>query len=362
MTRTLAVLGHRGSHGVGAAAVPPPAEPAHDRRGAAHRLREMAVPLARYLVARARGHKLPFAVAMSLTDRCNFRCVYCHVPEWADREMPTDAWLRVVDDLRAAGMIRASLLGGEPLLRKDIGAIVSHLRRHGVHTAMNTNGWLVEQRIDEIVDLDVLSISLDGPPEVHDAQRHPGSFERCLRGIEAARRRDVRVVTMTVLTARSAPHVEFVLELAREHGLTAYFNLEHDADGDVDAAIAKGLADAEIVALSRRLLALKEQGWPVGPSRTYLEAVARRGRRLRSCDTCLASRYFCHVLPDGRVVPCLLTHAQPSPLEVRPSGAVAAFAALDQPRGKGCSCEPLQELDMLLRLTPEAVRNGLHLL
>ena len=318
-------------------------------------------PFGRYLVSRARGRKLPLAVTLSLTNRCNFRCVYCHVPDLAHGEMPTEAWFRAIDELAAAGMIRASVMGGEPLLRQDCGEVIHHLKRRGVHASMNSNGWLVEDRIDEVAQLDVLCVSIDGPRAVHDGQRRKGSFARAERAIELALARGVQVVTMTVVTPSGRQTIDEVLNMARDMGFRAHFHLEHDADCDADAPISPEIDDHGVRDLAEHLLARKRQGWPVGPSVSFLKALAARGRRLHGCDTCFASRYFCHVMPDGTVVPCLMTHRQPGSVSGREIGYVRALNELPQPTARGCSCEPLQEMNMMLNLRPEVVLNALGL-
>jgi MoaA/NifB/PqqE/SkfB family radical SAM enzyme len=322
---------------------------------------ELVMPLGRYLVARARRDKLPLAVTLSLTNRCNFRCVYCHVPELPHREMSTDEWLSAIDQLKAGGMIRASVMGGEPLLRKDAGAIIRHLKARGVHASMNTNGWLVEERLEDVEKLDVVCVSIDGPEELHDVQRRSGSFKRAVRAIELALARGVKVVTMTVITPKGAQNIDFVLRMAKDMGFNAHFHLEHDADCDTNAPIAPEIDDAGVRTLAEHLLRRKAEGWPVGASRTFLNALAARGRRLHGCDTCLASRFFCHVMPDGTVVPCLLTHRHPGAVSGKELGYLAALERLSQPTDAGCSCEPLHEMNLLLGFRPEVILNSFGL-
>ncbi len=321
----------------------------------------MAVPFGRYIASRSRRGKLPLAVTLSLTNRCNFRCVYCNVPDLAHGEMDTDAWRDAIDELAAAGMIRASVMGGEPLLRKDAGEIIRHLKDRGVHASMNSNGWLVEDRIGDVAALDVLCISIDGPREVHDQQRRKGSFDRAVRAIELALSRGVQVVTMTVVTPKSRETIDVVLGMAKEMGFRAHFHLEHDADCDTNLPISPEIDDDSVRGLAELLMARKREGWPVGPSWTFLKALRDRGRRLHGCDECFASRYFCHVMPDGVVVPCLLTHRTAGALSGRELGYVEALERLPQPTDAGCSCEPLQEMNMMLRLRPEVVLNAFGL-
>lgn len=73
-----------------------------------------ALPAARFAWARATGQKLPLMVTLSVTDRCNFRCEYCKLPDMDRDEMSTSDWIRAIDELADAGMMRVSLMGGEP--------------------------------------------------------------------------------------------------------------------------------------------------------------------------------------------------------------------------------------------------------
>ncbi|MFO0552189.1 MAG: radical SAM protein [Polyangiaceae bacterium] len=331
------------------------------------------VPGFKFAWARATGAKFPAMVTLSLTDRCNFRCEYCNLPHLDRDEMSTEEWLRAIDELADAGMMRVSLMGGEPLVRKDIGVFIDRLKARGVNVAMNTNGWLVPRRMSDVEKLDLVCVTLDGPPAVHDVQRHKGSQKRALTAIELMRSRGMNVVTMTVLTARAVQQhdtksnndfetVDYVLEKARELGVRSFFQLVHDADGDPNKDIGAGISDEGINAVARHLMRRKDEGWPVGPSRTYLRALAGEGgagvRRLHSCDDCYASRYSLAITPKGEVVACPLTFREDAP-SGRQLGYLQAFEALAQPRAAGCACYPLQEMNYILDGTPEVIANAL---
>jgi MoaA/NifB/PqqE/SkfB family radical SAM enzyme len=320
-------------------------------------------PLARFFAARAVDGKFPLAVTLCLTNRCNFRCVYCHMPTTHRDEIDTAAWRAAIDEFHAGGMLRCSLMGGEPLVRSDVGEIIDHLVRRRVHSAMNTNGWLVEERIEDVARLDLVCVGLDGPAEVHDAQRkRKGSHARALRAIELLVGRGVEVVTMTPVTPASIDHVDATLHLAVEMGFRAGFQIEHDADCDVRNPIGPGLEDARIAGLARHLLARKNEGWPIAMSRTFLEAFAARGRRmLASCAECRVPKYSCMVRPDGIVVPCFLTQHQGPMQSGVDGGFLRAFEDVAQPTDPGCSSQPLMEMNFVLGLRPEAIVNALRL-
>jgi MoaA/NifB/PqqE/SkfB family radical SAM enzyme len=336
------------------------ADPAGTSLERAALLARRSLPVAKLGVRRLLDRKSPFQMTLSLTNRCNFRCEYCHIPLQHRDEMTTGEWLGAIDELAAGGMGRASLMGGEPLLRKDAGEIVQHLRRRGVHASMNTNGWLVPARIDEVEGLDLVCVTLDGPEAVHDRQRHPGSYARVIEAIELLRRRGVPVVTMTVVTPAGADSVDHVLDVAEALGFKAFFQIEHQAEFDVALPVAPRFTDARVTALADRLIAAKAAGRPVGNSRSILEAQRRR-RYLGTCDDCYAGRYYGYVFSDGTVAPCLFTQGQVPRGNGRERGFLRAFHELAAPAGPGCSCVPTHEVNHILDFDAEVLFDALDL-
>ena len=82
------------------------------------------------------------------------------MPQTHRDELTTAQWCDAIDRFKAGGMLRCSLMGGEPLGRRDVGEIIDHLVRGQVHSAMNTNGWLVEDRISDVSRLNLSLIHI----------------------------------------------------------------------------------------------------------------------------------------------------------------------------------------------------------
>jgi MoaA/NifB/PqqE/SkfB family radical SAM enzyme len=202
--------------------------------------------------------------------------------------------------------------------------------------------------------LDLVCLTLDGSPEVHDRQRRAGSHARVISAIETLRRLGVPIVTMTVLTPSGADVVDDVLEVARSYGFSAFFQLEHDKTSDVLAPLAPRLSDRRIAHLMDHLIARKKSGAPVGNSLVVLEQQRER-RYLGTCEDCYAGRYYAYVLSDGTVAPCLLTQWQQEPGNGRARGFVRAFEELAAPTGPGCSCVPSHEVNRMLSVDPRAL-------
>lgn len=136
----------------------------------------------------------PSWVVLQLVEECNLRCSMCY--EWGEggayHDKPTlasldlDVALRVIRECLPARPY-FELFGGEPLLHPGIWEIIRVIRDGGCELAFPTNGTLLEQYAEQLVDVapSRLWISLDGPAPINDAQRGHGVFRRVMRGIDA---------------------------------------------------------------------------------------------------------------------------------------------------------------------------------
>jgi len=105
---------------------------------------------------------------ISLTDNCNLRCFYCMPDEDYDftpasRLMQTEEIERIAGVFVAEGVNKIRLTGGEPLVRKDAGKIITRLAALPVELTLTTNATRVHEHINAIVDAGIrsLNVSLD---------------------------------------------------------------------------------------------------------------------------------------------------------------------------------------------------------
>lgn len=133
---------------------------------------------------------------LSVTDRCNLRCVYC-VPKSGIEGMPAqelltdEELLRIVKAAAKAGIRHLKVTGGEPLLRDGIAELIGRLRKiPGIETvSLTTNGILLPQYIEELYRAGIsgVNISLD----TLDVSRYRtltrgGEISKALEGVKAA--------------------------------------------------------------------------------------------------------------------------------------------------------------------------------
>jgi MoaA/NifB/PqqE/SkfB family radical SAM enzyme len=156
------------------------------------------------------------------TLTCNLRCRHCYSasgPELRDR-LPVALLERVVAGAGAAGYEVLSVSGGEPFAYPELGRLLAFAQAQGMRTAVASNGTLLERRLESVAPhLDGLALSLDGPPEQHDAMRaSPRAFERLERGIDHARVVGVPFGLIYTVTTDNWTSIPWAAELAVERG------------------------------------------------------------------------------------------------------------------------------------------------
>jgi cyclic pyranopterin phosphate synthase len=136
-------------------------------------------------------------IRVSLTDRCNFDCVYCHneglgdtrgpmAPQ--DDEMTADEVVRLLEVVAEYDVDSVKFTGGEPMLRQDLEEIVARVP-DGMTPSMTTNGTFLPGRARDLADagLERVNVSQDAlDPEDFAELTRSGAYERVLEGVEAA--------------------------------------------------------------------------------------------------------------------------------------------------------------------------------
>lgn len=164
--------------------------------------------------ARVLSRPSPLVVSWRLVHRCNLRCSYCYIPLVPTDELSTAEVLGAVDELARLGAAYLQLTGGEVLLREDLGEILARMAERGLAHSINTNGALVPRRIDALRRVSLLTLSIDGPEEIHDRARGKGSHRHVLAAIDAARAAGIRLGLTTVLSTHNAGALDWLLDLA----------------------------------------------------------------------------------------------------------------------------------------------------
>ncbi|UTW53703.1 GTP 3',8-cyclase MoaA [bacterium SCSIO 12827] len=147
---------------------------------------------------------------VSVTDRCDFRCVYCMAEDMTFLPKAEILSLEELDRLCSAfvrkGVKKLRLTGGEPLVRRNIMSLIRSLGRHLKtgdleELTLTSNGSQLARFADELVDAGVrrINVSLDTlDPDRFEAITRWGKLDKVLDGINAARNAGLHVKINTV--------------------------------------------------------------------------------------------------------------------------------------------------------------------
>ncbi len=273
---------------------------------------------------------------ISLTDKCNFRCIYC-MPAEGVCPMGHDEILRI-EEIKAIvrvatriGIKSVRLTGGEPLVRKGVVDLVQSLHEMPdiENISMTTNGVLLPKMADDLkrAGLSRVNISLDTlDPEQFEFITRVGKIESTLAGIDAALEAGFNPVKINAVTVRSL-NQDFLAfaKLSIDRPLHVRF-IEYMPVGTSTGSDGTGWGKQDVVP-SEELLGIineraREQGLPElvsvgnddkpigwGPAR-YFEFPGAKGTVGFISPL---SRHFCsecnrlRLTADGKLRPCLFS-------------------------------------------------------
>jgi cyclic pyranopterin phosphate synthase len=144
-------------------------------------------------------HRIISDLRLSVTDRCNYRCVYCRNGEdgVGFAELPLDEYARILRVFVSLGIEKIRLTGGEPLLRKGLLDLIRETAQlqpafsdAPLDIALTTNGHLLAPLARPLQEagLSRITVSMDAvdPDTFARITRVPGSFQKVRDGIRAA--------------------------------------------------------------------------------------------------------------------------------------------------------------------------------
>ena len=168
---------------------------------------------------------------ISVTDRCNFRCVYCMPREVFDagyKFLPHQAILSFEETARLAGIFvglgvkKIRLTGGEPLVRRDLYRLVAMLAELDVEIALTTNGSLLAKHAVALksAGLNRVTVSLDSLDDATFRAMNDADFPvaKVIEGIEAAALAGLAPVKINMVVKRGVNDADIVAMAGRWRG------------------------------------------------------------------------------------------------------------------------------------------------
>jgi GTP 3',8-cyclase len=223
---------------------------------------------------------------ISVTDRCNFRCVYCMPKEVYGRDhrflerrelLTFEEITRVARTFVSAGVKKIRITGGEPLVRRDLERLIDQLSELDVDLTLTTNGSLLPQKAQALADAGLrrITVSLDSLDDAIFRSLNDVDFsvERVLDGIDAASAAGLPVKVNAVI--KRGVNDDQIVPLAgffRERGHTLRF-IEY-----MDVGHTNGWRLDDVVP-AKEIVALLDEAFGVEPVEAlYRGEVAQRWR------------------------------------------------------------------------------------
>ena len=291
-----------------------------------------------------------------INARCNLSCRFCEYWRRQGPEMSTREILAMLDEARDFGIGVYNAWTVEPLLREDLPEILRHAKSLGLTTSLITNGLLLRNRVKDLTDLDLLSVSVDGIKSYKELRGI--DLEPILDGIREARRAGHEVLMNCVISGRNLRELDDLVQLAESLGCWISFEPMHESSG-IDDHVWGSLAIRDVFAYEMavdRLIELKRSGAPIINSLSYLEII----RDLEPRFKCHASDIILHVASDGTIGTCRVH--QEAVGNVADGLARAWEASLEKRRKIVEECEKCLffgyvENSMLYEFVPEVMRH-----
>ncbi len=290
---------------------------------------------------------------ISITDKCNLRCVYC-MPleglEWLQREQILDyeEIEKIIRVMAPMGLERVRITGGEPLVRRDVPELVKLLAAvPGIRDlSLSTNAVLLGEQADALRSAGVqrLNVSLDSlrPDRVDAIARRPGSYPKIMEGLDAAERVGFAPIKINVVLIRGQNDDEIrdFAEITRERPWHVRFIEMMPTGANLDLSANQFVSCAEAIRQVKEIDELEPVAGPFGngPARYYqfpgapgtIGVITPMSHNY--CDRCNRMR----LTADGQLRPCLFGHIQTN---------------LRDPLRAGADIVPLVE--QTLRIKPE---------
>ena len=264
---------------------------------------------------------------ISVTDKCNLRCVYCMPEEglpWLRREqlLRYEEIAQVVRTMGELGLRKVRITGGEPLVRRDLATLVRMIRDvpQIQDVALSTNAVLLQEQAQALRDagVDRINVSLDSlrPDRIDAISRRAGSAEAIFRGLEAAERVGFGPIKINcvVMRGRNDDEVADFAAISRERPWHIRF-IEVMPTGDNLGVQADEFVSAdEMLARVAAVGDLRPVAGPGGngPARYFafdgapgtVGVITPMSHNY--CDRCNRMR----LTADGQLRPCLFGHLQ----------------------------------------------------
>ncbi len=159
--------------------------------------------------------KTPLMISLGITNQCNMYCRHCgnNSSPYSKEMPPQKALFNIFDEIDSLRVMKLTLTGGEPTMRKDFEVILEKATSVVPRLGLSTNGSKSAHKyLDSIINyVGVVKVSIDGMEDVHDYIRgRKNSFKEAITFIQALNGKEVRIQS-TLMKQNLESILEFIL-------------------------------------------------------------------------------------------------------------------------------------------------------
>lgn len=295
--------------------------------------------------------------------------------------MPTEKVIKLLHEIKEAGVTRITFHGGDPLMHPDFGVIVREARKCGFFITISVRETLIRKKINDLKYADIVFVSFDGNQRAHDAQKGKGSFKELMEAFKELNEHNINFQTTTVVTKLNKDDIDFIIETAKRFNFKAHFQtLQFPANKKANHSMLNDpkknplvpliLSKEDYTKIGKKLLKLKSSGnniatskriinmifleWPEH-ARTYLPY------RLDKSIKCWAGLLYNNIAVTGELFPCNYYNPSYYPNKA-PNVFKLGFAKALEKNIRDGSCETCQipcymELNAMFSLNMPTILN-----
>lgn len=258
------------------------------------------------------------SLRISITQRCNLECLYCHREgEVASNgEMSCEEIAKIAEVACQLGMKKVKLTGGEPLVRDDLPQIVAEIAQHADEVSLTTNGVLLEDYVHTLftAGLKRVNVSLPSPSPQHFRKITGRDYvQRVKEGIRAAAESRLHPVkiNMVLLKGINVGEVPQAIDFANKVGAILQIiefqpilpeNYSHWKTFHYDPLPIENWLKKESISVQENPLHKRKRYTLQREQGSVSVEVVRPMHNSRFCKNCTRLR----VTTDGKLKPCLL--------------------------------------------------------
>jgi len=326
------------------------------------------------MIAKITKFPRPVTTNLQLTKYCNLDCEYCFadmesLKQEKVKDPTTQELFETIDELYRYGCRHIILMGGEPLVRKDIYELVTYIKSKWMRCEIVTNGYYIEKHIDALKLCDSVCLSIDGEKEANDLVRGEGCHDMVLKAMDILKSNKVKVRIHSILTQYNIKTgLPYIAEKAKEFAFPFNFSmimLRPEKKPDYTH-----LKEEEIQTFLTDYKKTRDAGYPVFTSDAAFEAMEKWPKpghstifrndpltpeQWKTVVPCNYGQYNAFVDTDGKVFKCAVTWK--NGLSWRKDGMKAALAHIGTNLINCVSCRSVGDIERALLLNFSSFKN-----